>query len=157
MEDINWQKYSQSPELTQKLLDTGDAVIEEGNTWGDTFWGVSGGEGRNELGKIIEDIRDKLRAGGDPLRAEAMTSYLNEGALEEKTWQAAFPEKSKCPHCGGEARFAFVSHEDDEEDYVCDKHKNEPDGDGFWPHDAIAVAVYICKECMEPVAEMNQG
>lgn len=30
----------QDPFLHQKLLDTGDVVLVEGNTWGDTYWGA---------------------------------------------------------------------------------------------------------------------
>lgn len=46
-----------------KLLATGCEEIVEGNTWGDTFWGVCNGEGRNELGKLIMRVREKLRNG----------------------------------------------------------------------------------------------
>lgn len=42
------------------LLDkTAPAILIEGNTWGDRFWGESPiGVGRNELGKILMSIRD---------------------------------------------------------------------------------------------------
>ena len=47
--------------LAQKLKDTGDRPIIEGNTWGDTFWGQSPlGNGENNLGKIIMNKREKL-------------------------------------------------------------------------------------------------
>ena len=32
-------KFTQNPELADLLILTGDAYLEEGNTWGDTFWG----------------------------------------------------------------------------------------------------------------------
>lgn len=60
MEDLNRQKYSQ-PEFRAKLLATGDAEIIEGNTWGDTFWGVCKDVGQNHLGKIIMAIREQLK------------------------------------------------------------------------------------------------
>ena len=49
----------------QKLLNTGDAEIQEGNAWGDLFWGVDiiTGEGKNKLGKRIMLIRKILREG----------------------------------------------------------------------------------------------
>jgi len=47
----------QDPELQTKLLDTGYHELVEGNTWGDTFWGVCGGEGQNWLGKLLMKIR----------------------------------------------------------------------------------------------------
>ncbi|MBL1322148.1 MAG: NADAR family protein [Methylophaga sp.] len=51
------------PELRQKLLDTGNMVIEEGNWWGDKFWGIclKTGEGLNHLGKILMTIREEIR------------------------------------------------------------------------------------------------
>lgn len=54
-------KFSQEPFKTQ-LLDTGEEIIQEGNTWNDTFWGVNiiTGEGENTLGKIIMNYRNKL-------------------------------------------------------------------------------------------------
>ena len=40
-----------------KLRDTGDQEIVEGNTWGDTYWGVCDGIGDNKLGKILMWVR----------------------------------------------------------------------------------------------------
>ncbi len=60
MEDLIRQKFN-IPELREKLLATGDAYIEETNTWGDRFYGVSGGVGLNHLGKIIMKVRDELQ------------------------------------------------------------------------------------------------
>lgn len=60
MTDLIRSKF-QCPELKQKLLDTGYAHIEEGNSHGDRFWGTVKGQGRNELGKILMKVRDELR------------------------------------------------------------------------------------------------
>jgi predicted NAD-dependent protein-ADP-ribosyltransferase YbiA (DUF1768 family) len=49
------------PELTQNLLNTGNQVLIEGNTWGDTFWGVCDGNGENNLGKLQMQRRSGLR------------------------------------------------------------------------------------------------
>lgn len=49
------------PELRDKLLATENAHLEEGNTWGDTFWGTVDGKGRNELGKLLMLVREELR------------------------------------------------------------------------------------------------
>lgn len=57
---VNTQKY-QHAHLRMKLLDTADAYLEETNTWGDTFWGVCNGVGRNELGKLLMQIRDEIK------------------------------------------------------------------------------------------------
>lgn len=60
MRQLLEQKFSQ-PEYKAKLLETGTQHIQEGNTWDDTFWGVCKGEGRNILGRLIMDIRARLR------------------------------------------------------------------------------------------------
>jgi len=49
------------PELTQNLLNTNDEVLIEGNSWGDTFWGVCNGVGENNLGKLQMQRRSRLR------------------------------------------------------------------------------------------------
>lgn len=59
MYDLCLQKF-QNPELKQKLLDTGDAILIEGNTWNDTFWGICNGVGENNLGKILMRIRSEI-------------------------------------------------------------------------------------------------
>jgi hypothetical protein len=78
-----------------------------------------------------------------------------------KTWQKDFPETTKCCRCSGEARIGFVAHEgfDGEygiESFICSLHKNEGKGN-YWLHDACAVAVYFCKDCLETTALYNQG
>lgn len=46
----------------QMLLATGDKELVEENTWGDRFWGQCPvGCGKNYLGLILMDVRDKLR------------------------------------------------------------------------------------------------
>ena len=60
MRSLLIQKFNH-PLLKMKLLNTGDCQIIEGNTWGDTFWGVCRGVGQNNLGKLIMEIRGSLR------------------------------------------------------------------------------------------------
>jgi ribA/ribD-fused uncharacterized protein len=47
--------------LKQMLLDTGNAYLEEANTWGDNFWGTVRGRGHNHLGKLLMRVREELR------------------------------------------------------------------------------------------------
>ncbi len=56
-------KFTQNPHLRSMLLETGNADMQEGNWWGDTFWGVCNGHGENHLGKILMSVRDTLREG----------------------------------------------------------------------------------------------
>lgn len=60
-----YEKFTQNPELTQRLLDTGDAYLEETNFWGDDYWGNATNtdkEGKNHLGKHLMDLRIHLQA-----------------------------------------------------------------------------------------------
>lgn len=59
MTELVWLKF-QDPGLKQRLLATGDAELVEGNNWNDRFWGVCEGTGRNELGKILMQIRAEI-------------------------------------------------------------------------------------------------
>lgn len=61
MEDLVRQKFTNHPIMRKDLLDTGDAELIEGNTWGDDFWGTFRGKGENNLGKILMKIRGELR------------------------------------------------------------------------------------------------
>ncbi len=56
-------KFTQNPDLLDKLLSTGDAELVEGNTWGDQVWGVCNGVGENNLGKILMRLRQEFREG----------------------------------------------------------------------------------------------
>jgi len=45
----------------QLLLATGDDLIEEVNTWRDTYWGICNGVGKNVLGVMLMDLRSRLQ------------------------------------------------------------------------------------------------
>lgn len=53
------QKYAQEP-YRSLLLDTGEAYIEETNSWGDRYWGVDT-TGLNRLGHLIMQVRDEIK------------------------------------------------------------------------------------------------
>lgn len=61
MEEIVRAKFTQNTELADKLLATGDAYLEEGNTWGDRVWGTVNGSGANQLGIILMQIRAEIK------------------------------------------------------------------------------------------------
>lgn len=54
-------KFKQNSELAERLLSTGEAHLEEGNTWGDRYWGTVDGVGQNHLGRILMRVRSQLR------------------------------------------------------------------------------------------------
>ena len=47
------------PMLKVSLMDTGNAKLVEGNHWGDTWWGVCKGKGKNNLGILLMELRDE--------------------------------------------------------------------------------------------------
>lgn len=61
MEALVCFKFLMDSELKTKLLETGDAYLEEGNNHGDRFWGTVNGKGKNHLGKILMKVRRQLR------------------------------------------------------------------------------------------------
>lgn len=55
-------KFTQNPELKKLLLATGAAVLVE-HTRNDRYWGDGGdGSGKNQLGQLLMELREKLRA-----------------------------------------------------------------------------------------------
>lgn len=62
MMELVEKKFRQEPYRTL-LLNTGDEEIQEGNWWGDKYWGVclKTLSGQNTLGIIIMNMREKLK------------------------------------------------------------------------------------------------
>ena len=64
MYQLQLEKYK-IPKFRKLLLSTGDCLIEEGNNWHDTFWGVCNGVGQNQLGKILMKVRNDILIQGE--------------------------------------------------------------------------------------------
>lgn len=65
MHDLLLQKFSdRNPKLLQQLLKTGDALLMEGNSWTDFFFGFDllAGLGLNHLGRMLMQIRAQRAA-----------------------------------------------------------------------------------------------
>lgn len=60
MKYILREKFVNVP-LRYKLLLTGNAYLEETNTWYDTYWGVCNGVGENRLGNLLMELREELQ------------------------------------------------------------------------------------------------
>jgi hypothetical protein len=61
MKEVVLYKFSTNSDLRRRLLDTGNALLIEGNTWNDTYWGVCNGKGENNLGKILMEVRELIK------------------------------------------------------------------------------------------------
>jgi ribA/ribD-fused uncharacterized protein len=53
-------KFAFGTPLALRLTATWPAELVEGNTWGDTFWGVCRGKGENRLGQLLMTVRLEL-------------------------------------------------------------------------------------------------
>lgn len=64
MYEIVKRKFTVNKELQQKLIDTKDEELVEGNWWHDTYWGVDSktGIGKNKLGKILMKVREEVKS-----------------------------------------------------------------------------------------------
>lgn len=54
------KKFTDHPTLAEALKRTGDGYLEEGNYWGDRFWGTVDGIGQNHLGRILMRVRRRI-------------------------------------------------------------------------------------------------
>lgn len=61
MREIIKCKFEQNPNLMTNLINTGNRELVEGNYWGDTYWGVCRGVGKNMLGKLLMELREQSR------------------------------------------------------------------------------------------------
>ena len=61
MSQLVFQKFTNNQDLKEMLLSTGEKRLEETNSWGDVYWGVCKGTGKNKLGKILMATRNYIR------------------------------------------------------------------------------------------------
>lgn len=54
-------KFRYNLDLAKKLVDTGESLLIEGNTWGDKYWGMVDGVGHNWLGQILMYVRGEMK------------------------------------------------------------------------------------------------
>ena len=85
-----------NPELTEKLIATGNEQLVEGNWWHDNFWGdcyclkCKWDVGQNQLGRMLMIIRDKLAKSATKVvhcKKEEFDIYIGRGSI----WGNPFP------------------------------------------------------------------
>jgi hypothetical protein len=60
MWEILWYKFTSHQDLKDALIRTGDAYLEEGNSWNDVYWGVCDELGMNHLGRLLMELRNQI-------------------------------------------------------------------------------------------------
>ena len=63
MKEILEAKFTQNPELGQKLISTVDYYLQNQSTENDRYWGVNNNIGHNMLGYLLMMVRDELITG----------------------------------------------------------------------------------------------
>ena len=60
-------KFEQHPKLRESLIFTGYRILEEGNYWRDSFWGIDfiTNEGENHLGILLMELRETYASAYD--------------------------------------------------------------------------------------------
>lgn len=100
MYDIVYAKFTQHQDLTNRLIGTGDAYLEEGNTWNDTTWGTVNGVGENHLGKILMEVREKLRVEKNSVKElvvlERSSGEYNGYVLYNNQYVSLFDSSPEC-------------------------------------------------------------
>lgn len=86
-------KFEQNPELSAKLIATGDTHLEEGNTWGDRTWGTVDGNGNNLLGLILMKVREEL--GGKPEKLPEIQNMLYVVSRSDGKWYGGYEKEGR--------------------------------------------------------------
>lgn len=87
-----------------------------------------------------------------------MKVYTNQANMaknaREATYQNLFMMKVLCGECASEEAMLMMIIVDDDKE-VCNQPR--PPKVRVWPHDSMAIALYLCTECGEITAEWNQA
>jgi len=93
---VCYAKFQQHPDLGKRLLATGDAVLIEGNTWGDREWGCVDGRGRNLLGQTLMNVRTALRVEAQIWRQVLQAEAAGEGSVPSPL-AIHYPDRESSP------------------------------------------------------------
>lgn len=77
MQELIDIKFINNTNLAQRLTSITEPIIEE-NTWNDTFWGICNGIGENNLGKCLENTKQKIMYKKHFLNFDKVDKLLNE-------------------------------------------------------------------------------
>ena len=104
-------KFKGDADCARWLLGTGRGLIQEGNYWGDAFWGVAtrdvpsrgvvAGQGANHLGRIMMEVRCELVA---ELSSERSVGSVGSVVRDSTSMQAREAERRPVPKARGWTR-----------------------------------------------------
>lgn len=102
----------------------------------------------------------RLEPSEKSVEKNAMVAEIALSGDRARSWQGPFPDVTECCRCGSPARIAIsvserLNPKDTSDRLLYKAHPNKEHA--MWPHDAIAIAIYLCMECLEPTALFNQG
>jgi ribA/ribD-fused uncharacterized protein len=94
MHEILMDKFERNAIIRQKLIDTGDQQLVEGNWWGDKIWGVclKTNQGQNHLGRALMTVRTHMQLRYAPEPEKRVIAVIGTAgrdkniALAEKHW-----------------------------------------------------------------------
>jgi ribA/ribD-fused uncharacterized protein len=118
MLDLTRQKY-QDPMYKKLLLSTNELEIEEGNVWGDTYWGVCRGIGANRLGKILMKVRQEIRDPTIITRKELFDAIEKYG--NERSSGNEYNNEKSINYALEDVKIALANHEKEIEFFNTDK------------------------------------
>ena len=95
MYDLVSQKF-RDEKLREMLLATGADKIIEGNTWGDTYWGVDlrTGKGDNRLGEILMKVRGEVAEMGAEV-SEGVVSSNEKGVITYTESSGGYQQRTR--------------------------------------------------------------
>lgn len=104
MHEILMDKFERNAIIRQKLIDTGDQQLVEGNWWGDKIWGIclKTNQGQNHLGEALMTVRThmQLRYGDHVLNTDEYCKAIN-GAIDADITKALSPKPVQLIIAGG--------------------------------------------------------
>lgn len=91
-----------------------------------------------------------------PASEPSIKVYIGRGK-NTITEQVDWPESIKCSRCKGVADLMMVVHDPRGKVSDMSPERNFRTGKPIWPHDSMAIAIYVCQEDGEIEARWNQA
>lgn len=133
MKNVVYCKFQQNNDLVKKLAKC-DFQIEERNNWGDTYWGICNGQGKNKLGNILQFVKcDYL--GEKYISSQERSMYIgNEMLIKQQKLSEEYGYKKLASSISYKIRREYGKNLPDF--FLYESNKNEP----LFTRDGIKIA-----------------